>query len=153
MKTSQRGIDLIKEFEGLRLKAYVCSGNKNTIGYGTTIYPNGSSVKLTDTCTKEQAETYLKNDLKRFEEGVTRLVGLPIHQLMFDSLVSFAYNLGLGNLKSSTLLKKVNLGKFKECENEFVKWNKALGKELPGLTRRRLAERDLFMQGLKEFTM
>ena len=153
MKISQRGIDLIKEFEGLRLKAYVCSGNKNTIGFGTTIYPNGNSVKLGDTCTKEQAETYLKNDLKRFEEGVNRLVGLSIHQLMFDSLVSFAYNLGIGNLQSSTLLKKVNLGKFKECENEFVKWNKALGKELPGLTRRRLAERDLFMQGLKEFTM
>ena len=153
MKTSQRGIDLIKEFEGLRLKAYVCSGGKNTIGYGTTVYPNGNSVKLTDICTKEQAEMYLKNDLKRFEDGVNRLVGLTVHQLMFDSLVSFAYNLGLGNLQSSTLLKKVNLGKFKECENEFVKWNKALGKELPGLTRRRLSERDLFMQGLKEFTM
>ena len=131
----------------------MCSGGKNTIGYGTTVYPNGNSVKLTDTCTKEQAETYLKNDLKRFEDGVNRLVGLTVHQLMFDSLVSFAYNLGLGNLQSSTLLKKVNLGKFKECENEFVKWNKALGKELTGLTRRRLAERDLFMRGFKEFTM
>ena len=81
---------------------------------------------------------------------MNRLVGLPIHQLMFDSLVSFTYNLGLGNFQSSTLLKKVNLGKFKECEIEFVKWNKALGKVLEGLTRRRIAERNLFMQGLKE---
>ena len=150
MKISQQGIDLIKNFEGLKLKAYVCSGLKNTIGYGTTIYPNGNPVKLGDTCTLAQAESYLKNDLKRFEEGVTRLVGLPIHQLMFDSLVSFAYNLGLGNLQSSTLLKKVNLGKFEEVPQEFLKWNRANGKILSGLTRRRESEKNLFLQGLKE---
>ena len=69
---------------------------------------------------------------------------------MFDSLVSFAFNLGLGNLQKSTLLKKVNLGKFEEASNEFIKWNRAGGKVLEGLTRRREAERYLFLQGLKE---
>ena len=145
MKVSEKCINLIKEFEGLKLETYICSGGKKTIGYGHT-----NTVKENMTITKERAEELLKNDLNRFEEGVTRLVGLPIHQFMFDSLVSFSFNLGLGNLQSSTLLKKVNLGKFKECENEFVKWNKADGKVLEGLTKRRIAERDLFMQGVKE---
>ena len=113
MKTSQKGIDLIKSFEGTKLKAYKCSAGIATIGIGTTRYPNGNSVKIGDTCTLEQAETYLKHDLERFEDSVNRLVGLKIHQFMYDSLVSFAYNLGAGALQSSTLLKKVNLGKFK----------------------------------------
>ena len=146
MITSQKGIDLIKHYEGLRLKAYVCSGNKNTIGYGTTIYPNGNFVELTDTCTKEQAETYLKNDLKRFESAVNRLVGLPINQNQFDALVCFTYNVGVGNLQSSTLLKMINLNKFEEASLQFERWNKAGGKELKGLTLRRLAEKKLFLE-------
>ena len=146
MITSQKGIDLIKHYEGLRLKAYVCSAGVLTIGYGTTIYPNGNFVKLTDTCTKEQAETYLKNDLKRFESAVNRLVGLPINQNQFDALVCFTYNVGVGNLQSSTLLKMINLNRFEEASLQFERWNKAGGKELKGLTLRRLAEKKLFLE-------
>ena len=146
MKISKKGIDLIKHYEGLRLKAYVCSAGVLTIGYGTTIYPNGNFVKLTDTCTKEQAETYLKNDLKRFESAVNRLVGLPINQNQFDALVCFTYNVGVGNLQSSTLLKMINLNKFEEASLQFERWNKAGGKELKGLTLRRLSEKKLFLE-------
>ena len=145
MKISQQGIDLIKSFEGLRLKAYYDSVGVCTIGYGHT-----ATAKPNMTITKEKAEELLKTDLKRFEEGVSRLVGLKIHQLMFDSLVSFSFNLGLGNLQKSTLLKKVNLGKFEEVPQEFLKWNRAGGKVLNGLTRRREAEKNLFLQGFKE---
>ena len=154
MKTSQKGIDLIKSFEGTKLKAYKCSAGIATIGIGTTRYPNGNSVKIGDTCTLEQAETYLKHDLERFEDSVNRLVGLKIHQFMYDSLVSFAYNLGAGALQSSTLLKKVNLGKFKEASEEFLKWDRAKVKgvstKIAGLTRRRESEKSLFLQGFKE---
>ena len=146
MITSQKGIDLIKHYEGLRLKAYVCSAGVLTIGYGTTIYPNGNFVKLTDTCTKEQAEAYLKNDLKRFESAVNRLVGLPINQNQFDALVCFTYNVGVGNLQSSTLLKMINLNRFEEASLQFERWNKAGGKELKGLTLRRLSEKKLFLE-------
>ena len=145
MKISQNGIDLIKKYEGCKLQAYYDSVGVLTVGYGHT-----TTVKKGMIISQTKAEELLKNDLKRFEEGVTRLVGLKIHQLMFDSLVSFAFNLGLGNLQKSTLLKKVNLGKFEEASNEFIKWNRAGGKVLEGLTRRREAERDLFLQGLKE---
>lgn len=149
MKTSQKGIDLIKSFEGLRLQAYRCSANKLTIGYGHT-----GTVKEGMKITTIQADELLKSDLKNFEEGVTRLVGLKIHQLMFDSLVSFAFNHGLEKFKNSTLLKKVNLGKFIEASNEFEKWGNITvnGKlvENKGVMRRKKAERDLFLKGLKE---
>jgi len=125
--------------------------------YGTSnsfIYPNGKKVKLGDKCTVKQAEDFLKHDLDYFVKGVNRLVGIKIHQLMFDSLVCFAYNVGIGNLQASTLLKKINLNKLDEVPQEFLKWNKAtVNGELTvlnGLTKRREAERDLFLQGLKE---
>ena len=145
MKTSKKGIDLIKHFEGLRLKTYRCSASKLTIGYGHT-----GTTKENMTITIEEAEKLLKNDLEKFESAVNRLVGIKIHQLMFDSLVCFAYNVGIGNLQASTLLKKINLNKFNEVPNEFLKWDKAKGNVIPGLTKRREAERDLFLQGLKE---
>lgn len=153
-KASKKCIEKIKYFEGCKLNAYKCSANKTTIGIGTTIYPNGNFVKLGDTCTLEQAESYLQHDLLRFEEAVNRLVGLPIHQYMFDSLVCFAYNVGIGNLQNSTLLKMVNLGKFIEASEQFLKWNKANVNGqltvLNGLTKRRESEKDLFLQGIKE---
>lgn len=153
-KASNKCIETIKYFEGCKLNAYKCSANKTTIGIGTTVYPNGNEVKLGDTCTLEQAEMYLKHDLTKFEEAVNRLVGLHIHQLMFDSLVCFTYNVGIGNLQSSSLLKMINLGKFEEASLQFIKWNKArVNGELTvlnGLTKRREAEKELFLQGLKE---
>ena len=148
MKTSANGQAVIKYFEDLSLKAYpdpATGGKPYTIGCGTTIYPSGQPVKLGDVCTKEQAEQYLQNDLVKFEKAVSNAVRVPINQGQFDALVSFTYNLGEGNLKSSTLLKMVNAGNFAGAAEQFKRWNKANGKTMRGLTRRRAAEQCLFL--------
>ena len=132
MKISQKGLDLIKNFEGLELKAYKDSVGILTIGYGST----GSHVKSGMTITAEQAEELLKQDVSRFEKGVNDLVKVSLTQNQFDALVSFSFNLGLGNLKSSTLLKKLNASDYTGAVNEFLRWNRAGGKVLNGLTRR-----------------
>lgn len=145
MKVSNKGIELIKRFEGLRLKAYVCSGGVDTIGYGTTILPNGIKVPKGSICTKEQAEMFLKNDLGKFEIGVNRYVTVPINQNQFDALVCFSYNVGLGALQKSTLLKKININpNSEEIENEFMKWSFAKHIQLEGLRLRRKAESELY---------
>lgn len=141
MKISQKGIKLIQDFEGLELKAYKDSVGVLTIGWGST----GSHVTEGMTITKEQAEQLLKKDLERFEKGVSDLVKVPLNRNQFDALVSFSFNLGLGNLKSSTLLKKLNASDYTGASEEFERWNRAGGKVLKGLTRRRIAERDLFL--------
>lgn len=141
MKISQKGIDLVKSFEGLELKAYKDSVGVLTIGWGST----GSHVTAGMTITREQAEQLLKKDLERFEKGVSDLVKAPLNQNQFDALVSFSFNLGLGSLKSSTLLKKLNAKDYQGAANEILRWNRAGGKVLKGLTRRRIAERDLFL--------
>lgn len=139
MKTSPRGISLIKEFEGLSLGAYLCSAGVLTIGYGHT-----GGVQKGDRITEKKAEELLQDDLKKFENGVLRLVRVSLNQNQFDALVSFAFNLGVGNLGKSTLLRKLNDRDFKGAAAEFVRWNKAGGRELEGLTRRRNAEAELF---------
>lgn len=141
MKISNNGIDLIKSFEGLRLKAYKDSVGVPTIGYGHT-----KNVKMGDVISLKTAEQFLLDDIRIFEEGVLALVKIEITQNMFDALVSFSFNLGLGNLAKSTLLKKINSKLFKEAGNEFVRWNKAGGVVLKGLTRRRLLEKELFLK-------
>lgn len=141
MKVSQKGIKLIQEFEGLELKAYKDSVGVLTVGWGST----GSHVTAGMIITKEQAEQLLKKDLERFEKGVSDLVKVPLKQNQFDALCSFAFNLGLSNLKSSTLLKKLNASDYQGAANEILRWNRAGGKVLNGLTRRRIAERDLFL--------
>ena len=140
MKTSLKGIALIKEYEGLRLGAYLCSAGVLTIGYGHT-----GGVKEGDLITEQKAEQLLQDDLKKFENGVLRLVRVPLAQNQFDALVSFAFNLGVGNLGKSTLLKMLNDRDYKGAAGQFIRWNKAAGKELAGLTRRRLAESALFL--------
>ena len=142
MKTSNRGIELIKRFEGLRLKAYVCSGGVDTIGYGTTILPNGIKVPKGSTCTKEQAEMFLRNDLEKFEAGVHKLVTVPIKQNQFDALVSYTYNTG----GSDTLFKLINQ---KAPQEQIEKWFKTKyitsnGAILNGLIERRKAESKLY---------
>lgn len=141
-------IDLIKSFEGLSLKAYVDPGTGNepiTIGYGSTIYPNGVKVKMGDTCTEAEASEYLSHDVDKFSQKVKSLVKSEITDNQFGALTSFAYNVGTGNLSSSTLLKKVNLNPLdNSIRNEFMKWNKAAGKVMAGLTRRREAEANLY---------
>lgn len=140
MKTSPKGIALIKEYEGLRLGAYLCSAGVLTIGYGHT-----GGVKEGDLITEQKAEQLLQDDLKKFENGVLRLVRVPVTQNQFDALVSFAFNLGVGNLGKSTLLKMLNDRDYKGAAGQFIRWNKAAGKELAGLTRRRIAESELFL--------
>jgi lysozyme len=144
-QTNSKGIDLIKSFEGLKLVAYVCPANVPTIGYGTIRYPNGNKVKLGDTCTNLQAETYLKHDLKQFELSVDALCRDDLNANQFSALVSFAYNLGSGSLKSSTLLKKVNANPLDPTiRKEFMRWIYAGPLKLSGLERRRTAEADLY---------
>lgn len=143
MKISQTGVNLIKEFEGLRLTPYQDSVGVWTVGYGST----GKHVVPGKSITNKQAEDLLKEDLARFEDCVTKMVLVPIGQNQFDALVSFAFNLGCGNLASSTLLKLLNAGDYAGAAAQFVRWNKAGGKVLAGLTRRREAEAALFKRG------
>jgi lysozyme len=139
MHTSQKGLDLIKSFEGLRLSAYKCPADVWTIGFGTT-----AGVKPGQTITKERAEELLRDDVARFEAQVLRLVKVPLTQGQHDALVSFVYNLGAGNLSNSTLLRLLNSGDYKGAAAQFDRWTKAGGKTLAGLVRRRAAERALF---------
>lgn len=145
-KLSQKGLELIKQFEGLSLTPYVCDGNINTIGYGNTYYTNGKKVTLQDKpITKQQAEELLKNSLSTYEKAVDSFCRDDISQRNFDALVSLAYNIGVGNLQKSTLIKKVNANpKDPSIKDEFLKWNKANGRVLAGLTKRRQAEANLY---------
>lgn len=145
-KTSSKGIELIKSFEGFFSKPYLCPANVPTIGYGTIRYPNGKKVTLADPEINEStAREYLMDELNTFEKSVDALCRDDINQNQFDALVSFCYNLGAGNLKSSTLLKKVNANPLDPTiKDEFLKWNRGGGKVLKGLTKRRQAEADLY---------
>ena len=139
MNTSPKGIALIKEFEGLRLKAYQCPGGVWTIGYGHT-----AGVKPGIVITKAQAEEYLKADLIAFERYLNGL-GLALNQNQFDALISFIYNVGTGNFSSSTLLRKVRVNpQENSIMDEFLRWVYSKGRVLPGLQRRRLAEMKLY---------
>lgn len=141
MKTSKNGIEIIKKYEGLRLKAYKCPAGILTIGYGHT-----KNVKQGDTITETQAEILLIYDLIDIENCIKKNVKIPLNQNQFDALVSLCFNIGCGNFLKSTLLKKLNEGKIAEAVKEFLKWNKAGGKELAGLTKRRQAEMELFLK-------
>jgi GH24 family phage-related lysozyme (muramidase) len=141
MHMSQGGLDnLLKKFEGCKLKAYRCPAGILTIGYGHTSAAGAPEVHDGMTITQDEAETILKNDLVKYERPVASLVKVDLEQNQFDVLVDFAYNAGVGNLKTSGLLKKVNAGDFDAVPDELMKWTKGGGKVLPGLVRRRQAE-------------
>lgn len=144
MKTSQAGIDLIKSFEGCKLRAYQDSVGIWTIGVGHT----GPDVCAGVTVSDQEAISLLQMDLHEAEEAVERLVTAPLNQNEFDALVSFTFNLGEGNLKKSTLLKYLNQMRYEDAANEFPRWNRAGGQILPGLTRRREAEKRLFLEAI-----
>jgi len=139
LKTSQEGISLIKSFEGCELTAYRCSANVPTIGFGHT-----AGVSDGDTCTQEEAETMLAEDLEEFEDYVKNYVESELQQNEFDALVAWTYNLGPANLKESTMLKELNSGNFEEVPRQMKRWNRAGGEVLDGLIRRREAESRLF---------
>lgn len=140
MRTSQKGIDLIKKFEGCRLEAYKCPAGIWTIGYGHT-----KGVKDGMKISWEQAEEFLREDLKIYEQAVERCVKVPLSQNQFDALVSFCYNCGGEALRTSTLLRLLNDGNYSEAGEQFLRWNKAGGRVLAGLTRRREEEQALFL--------
>jgi len=145
---SIKGLDLIKKYEGFRSKPYLCPAKVPTIGYGATYYPNGTKVKLTDKAIdKEYATTLLITMLNTYEKAVDSYTTDNITQNQFDALVSLAYNIGVGNLKSSTLLKKVNINtKDLAIQKEFMKWVNAGGKKLDGLIKRRTEEANLYFK-------
>jgi len=148
MQTSDKGLALIKQSEGFRGNAYpdpATGGKPYTIGNGTTVYPSGMPVKLGDKVTEQQADAYLRNDVKKFEAAVSKAVKVKLTQGQFDALVSFTYNVGPAKMTSSTLIKKLNAGDVKGAADEFLRWNKAAGKVMAGLTTRRAAERALFL--------
>ena len=145
MQTSEKGIALIKEFEGCKLTAYQDSVGVWTIGYGWTQPVDVKPIRAGMTIKQETAERLLKTGLVSYESDVSRLVKVSLTQGQFDALVSFTYNLGARSLSTSTLLRKLNAGDYAGAADEFLRWNKAGGKVLNGLTRRREAERALFL--------
>ena len=140
MKCSQEGLALIKKFEGCRLKAYRCSANVLTIGYGHT-----GGVQENDVISQPEADKLLEEDIAKFEDYVSDNVIVELNQGQFDALVAWTFNLGVGNLRQSTMLKKLNESDFASVPFEMRRWNKAGGKTLDGLIRRRQAESLLFM--------
>lgn len=144
MRTSDEGVRLIQLYEGLRLTSYVCPAGVLTIGYGHTSAAGKPTVEPKMTITKDEATLILRSDLGRFERGVESLVKVDLTQHQFDALVSFAFNCGLGALKKSTLLKRVNAKRFDEVPAEFMKWTRGGGRQLAGLVRRRRAEVEMW---------
>lgn len=145
MQTSKNGFDLIKRFEGCELTAYQDSVGVWTIGYGWTQQVNGVPVGAGMTITQSTADKLLSSGIAQYEQAVNRLVTVAITQNQFDALVDFVYNLGAAAFESSTLIKKLNDGDYVGAADEFPRWNKAGGKVLSGLTKRRAAERELFL--------
>lgn len=152
MKTSAKGLALIKKYEGFKAKPYLDPVGIPTIGYGVIKYPNGKRVTMKDPAmTEKQASEMLAQLLEQtYEKDVNRLVKVALNQNQFDALVSFTYNLGGTNLGNSTLLRKININ---PCDPtikaEFPRWNKAGGRVLAGLTRRRKEEADLYFTAHK----
>ncbi len=140
MNISKKGIDLIKRFEGCRLKAYKCPAGVWTIGYGHT-----NNVRPDDIITQNDAEELLKRDLKVHEDNVKRVVKIALTQNQFDALVSFEYNVGYGAFANSTLLKLLNAGNYNGASKQFERWVYAGDRVLEGLVKRRKAERELFL--------
>jgi lysozyme len=146
MKISQKGLDLIKKFEGFSAKPYLCPAGVPTIGYGATYYTNGTKVTMNDApISEEWAEQLLSNMVHTYEKAVTSLVIPHISQNQFDALTSFAYNVGVTNFRKSTLLRLINKNPDNpEIANQFMKWVRGGGKVINGLIKRRQIESKLY---------
>lgn len=140
-----KGIPIIRKFEGLKLRAYLCPANIWTIGYGNTFYENGSKVQEGDKITLDRADRLLFFVVQKFEAEIKKLLKSEINENQLGALTSFAFNVGAGNLAKSTLLKKVNANpNDPTIRDEFNRWTKSGGKVLNGLVTRRKAEADLY---------
>ena len=139
MKTSEEGIALIKTFEGCKLRAYLDAVDVPTIAYGRT-----KDVKIGDICTQQQAEDWLEEELVEYAGYVNEAVKVELTQPQFDSLVSWTYNLGPSNLNRSSMLRVLNTSDYDNVPEQIMRWNKAGGRVLPGLVRRREAEAEMF---------
>lgn len=146
MNTSDKGLSEIMDFEGCKLVAYPDPGSGGepwTIAVGHT-----RGVRPGDTCTREQAMAWLREDVKDAEGTVLHRVDAPLTQGQFDALVSFVFNVGDGNFASSTLLKRLNARDYRGAADQFPRWNQAAGRVLPGLVTRRARERTMFLEGV-----
>tara|TARA_B110000046_G_scaffold37925_1_gene41455 strand:+ start:2527 stop:2970 length:444 start_codon:yes stop_codon:yes gene_type:complete len=139
MKISEEGISLIKKFEGCKLEAYLDAVDVPTIAYGRT-----KDVKIGDICTQQQAEDWLEEELVEYEGYVNEAVKVELTQPQFDSLVSWTYNLGPSNLNRSSMLRVLNASDYDNVPEQIMRWNKAGGRVLAGLVRRREAEAEMF---------
>ncbi len=147
MIVNQAAIDLIKEFEGFEAKAYRDPVGIWTIGYGTTEMAGvGIDPKAGMTITQDDAERYLQLAVQKFAAKIEDMIDVPVTDNQFGALVSLGYNIGTGALAKSTVMKRLNAGDYQGAADAFAMWNKAGGKVLPGLTRRRAAERALFLK-------
>jgi len=139
MIPSHNAIALVKSFEGFKDKAYKCPAGVWTIGYGTTL-----GVKEGQTVTENKASQLLLEDINLRGIGISALTQKPLNQNQFDAICSLVYNIGIGAYTKSTLLKRINEGKYEEAANQFLRWDKVNGKPLLGLTKRRIMEKELF---------
>lgn len=147
MKISNKGLELIKEFEGFSANAYLCPAKIPTIGYGNTFWEDGRKVRIGEQISKSKALELLEFVAnKDFADKIFPLIKVEVNQNQFDAMVSLAYNIGVGAFSNSTLLKRVNAKDFLGAANEFLKWDKSGGKPLLGLTRRRQREKELFLR-------
>lgn len=146
MKTNAEGRALITQFEGCKLTAYVCPAGVLTIGVGHTSAAGAPRVTAGMRITQQEADAILASDLGRFEKAVTGAVRVPLTSNQFAALVSLAFNIGTGAFQSSTLVRLLNAGDTAGAAQQFARWNRAGGRVLRGLTRRREAERALFLK-------
>jgi lysozyme len=145
MRVNEKGLEIIKQYEGLRLKPYLCQAGVPTVGYGATTYLDGSKVQMTDKAiTKKMADALLVHHVKFAEDAVNNLVKVSITEDQFSALVSLVFNIGVGAFKDSTLLKLLNLGSIQAAGEQITRWNKVGGKPSDGLTKRRKSEYDLY---------
>jgi lysozyme len=147
MKVNKLGIETMHHFEGCKLTAYQCPAKVWTIGWGNTFYPDKTPVKQGDVITQEQANALFETVMNNFALGVKKCLTKEVNENQFSALVCFAYNVGIGSLQKSTLLKKININPNDETiAGEFAKYTKAGGKVLLGLVRRRKVESDLYFK-------
>ena len=161
MKVSDAAKAMIKHHEGVRTRPYRCPALLWTVGVGHVIDPSHATVKFDErrnlpipdgwdrVLSMDEVDAILAQDLNRFERGVARLCPAALNsQGVFDALVSFSFNVGLGNLQRSGLRMKTNRGEFQDAAEEFMKWTKAAGRVLPGLVKRRQDERAMYLSGV-----